>query len=289
MKKRLLFIQIILSSFVLLSSLGCSYNAHLLKNGQISPGNKIAVKCIIKDRPSVQVSENGDFVFWATGPGPVMATLAHLINTSNNNKYRKMLKSSLDRDSYSEKFTAAIRQSITEHGFVIEELRKIEKSPLNSGDLSHSSQQKPDFILRLQLAYGIFRSDGRCTAKIQGKLLKASPEKLIWKNQLIFEGHKSADHKLFGDGKDAVQAWVENQDQLQTALEEVIAGAAAMLGSELAGTLPPIEDKPLVKIKLKPGGDIRGHILEESGDRILIRLKGGSLRSFPAGKIVKIN
>jgi hypothetical protein len=44
----------------------------------------------------------------------------------------------------------------------------------------------------------------------------------------------------------------------------------------------------LTQLKLKDGSKIKGSIIDESEERLVVRLEGGSVRSMPTEKVVSI-
>ena len=75
---------------------------------------------------------------------------------------------------------------------------------------------------------------------------------------------------------------------LRNSLLEAIDGAADLLCREF--TIAPVEHegRQFVKLKLKRAGKKKATIIEQSDERVIIRLKGGSVRSMPAEEVVRI-
>jgi len=274
---------------------GCIYQARLLDGLDPPGGSKVAIYCEMNDRPKVYISECGDFVFWATGPGPISAGAGYWINKSNNKKHWENLKSVLDRDCYAERFKERLIDVLIENRFIVERIQTRTKKDIKLAWLTlpkfgtgYKQEYGVDYILKLEIAYGLYGSDGQCSARIKGQMVRACDKKVVWKNKLRFDGRASVRHKPFGDGKPAVREWQSNGELLALYLKEAIDGSAALLGRELAGGYLENINEPLVKIRLMSGRDIKGKIVEETNQRVVIRLKGGSLRSIPATEFVEI-
>ena len=278
---------------VVFSLAGCNYQAKLLEKSRFRPGATVVVRCKMNARPIVRISENGDFIFWATGPGPIAAGTAHLINIGNNEKHWKALQPVLNKDYYTYRFEKALKDALVANGLIIKEMQinkiKLLKLPeANLQDMvSGSVKQRRDYILELKADYGLYNSDAQCTAQIEGKLISVDDDCVVWKNKLSFEGQTGGKHKAFGAGRPAVAKWKKNSIHLGVCLEEAIDGIAELLQQELAGCCFADVNEPLVKIKLKPGGNIKGNIVRQEKDRVIIQLKGGSIRSVPSQEVVK--
>lgn len=273
----------ILTVAVLLSVLcGCSYQAQLLDPKQMNPGGAVIVQCQVK-KPIIKVSESGDFFFWAAGgPGLISVSVAYLVNESNNDRYRKMLKSAFEADYFSERFEAGLRKALDKNGFQATKITIEYKSP--------ETIENPDckYILRLRVRCGLFKSNAQSVGRIQGRLIRVADGEVLWKNRLSFEGQSAAEHKCFGDGKEAVEQWCEDEAALRNCLLEVLDGAVELLGRELAGCDADQKQRALVQLRLKNNEKFKASIIEESQERIVVRLEGGAVRSIPAEQVVSI-
>jgi predicted DNA-binding antitoxin AbrB/MazE fold protein len=156
-------------------------------------------------------------------------------------------------------------------------------SGIGLGDCA--DKQDVEYVLALDIKYGLFDSEAQCGAQIEGQLINTEDSKVVWKNKLSFEGRAGGKHKSFGDGKKAVKKWQDDLGRLEGGIEEAIDGVCLLLEREFADRTA--EDiQPLEKLKLKPGGRVKAKIIEHSPQRIVLRLKGGSVRSIPAEELV---
>ncbi len=271
---------------VLLTGLcGCTYQAKLLDHQQIEPGATVAVRCNVRKEPVIKVSEAGDFIFWAGGPGPVTWSIAKVVNEANNKQYRKMLKPALDKDYFCENFQAALKEVVEEIGLQVEQI-SIEEENSGTPVRSNVGAENPDhkYVLHLKISCGLFKSEAQGAAQIEGRLVRVEDNKVIWKNKLCFEGQTAAEHKAFGDGKEAVRQWEKDHIALRNCLLEVVAGATDLLAQEFAATAT--EQQQRTKLKLKDGSKIKGSIINKSEQRLVVRLKGGSVISMLAERVV---
>jgi len=109
----------------------------------------------------------------------------------------------------------------------------------------------------------------------------------MWKNKLSFEGEAGGEHKRFGHGYESIEQWEKDKAALRDCLTEVVDGATELLAREFTREGGQEEDE-LIELKLKDGRKIKGNIIDESEDRLVVRLEGGSVRSMPAGRVVSI-
>ncbi len=293
--KGISFIWVFVVAIVSLSGLcGCTYQAQLYNDKPFEPGTEVAVVCKINEKPIVEISETGDFIFWAAGgPGPIAAGAAYIVNESNNRQHGQKLKSVINRNSYSDQLTVELTKVLEESGLQVKDVKKGYKG---IGDIvtfalsgiglgSSANKQDVEYVLALNIKYGLFDSEAQCGAQIEGQLINTEDSKVVWKNKLSFEGRTGGKHRGFGDGKQAVNKWQENLAELEAGLDEAVRGVCGLLEREFADRTA--EDvKPLEKLKLKPGGRVKAKIIEHSPERIVLRLKGGSVRSIPAEELV---
>ncbi len=284
-----------IAALVLMSGLcGCAYQAQLYDGGPFEPGTEVSVVCKTSEKPVVEISEAGDFIFWAAGgPGPIAAGAAYIVNESNNRQHQERLNSVLNKSDYCDGLTTELKRALEESGLQVKEIKKEYK---NIGDVvtlglmgaglnSSADKQDVEYILALDTKYGLFDSEAQCSAEIEGQLFKVADNKSVWRNKLCFEGRTGARHKDFGDGKEAVRKWQNDLAGLEEGLEEAVKGVCELLKHEFAGRTTE-DDGPLAKLKLKPGGRVKAKIIEQSPQRIVLRLRGGSVRSIPAGELV---
>jgi hypothetical protein len=282
--------------FLCMSGLcGCTYHAQLYEGEPFEPGAEVTVVCKTNEKPVVDISESGDFLFWAMGgPGPVAAGTAYIVNESTNRQHESKLKSTLHKNSYSDILTAELKKSLEDTGLRV---KKIKKEYRGVGDIvtlglagpgsgRGVDKQSLEYILVADTKYGLFDSEAQCSAQIEGRLISVADDKTVWKNKLCFEGRTGAKHKAFGDGKEAVKQWQEDPNALEEGLEEAIKGVCDLLRREFSGSVTEDDDKKLTKLKLKPGGKVKAKITEQSPERVVLRLKGGSVRSIPACELV---
>lgn len=281
---------------VLLSGLcGCSYQAKLLDHEKVQPGAGVIVRCNIVKEPIVKVSESGDFIFWwAGGPGPITYSLAQVVNERNNERYRKMLKPALKVNYFCEQFEENLKKTVEENGLWVEQIKIEHKNdgiPVWSNFRDFNifellpKKSEHQYVLGLKISCGLFNSEARSVAQIEGELIRANDNKLLWKNKLSFEGRAGGEHKEFGHGNESVRQWEKDEIALRDCLMEVVDGVTKLLGQEFAGTAEQ-EQQELTQLKLKDGSKIKCRIINESKERLVVRLKGGSVRSLPAEKIV---
>lgn len=280
---------------LLLSALsGCSYQAQLLDLQNLQPDATVDVQCNIIKKPVIKVSEMGDFIFWAGGPGPMTWCIAKVLNETNNDRYRKMLKPALDTDFFCENFQANLKEAVEEIGLNVKRITIEYKNPgiplfsnvRDCNTVQFLPENTPHkYVLQLKISCGLYKSEAKPVAQIEGRLIRLDDKKLLWKNQLSFEARASAEHKAFGDGKKAVKEWEKDCVELQNCLHEVLAGVTDLLAREF--TLAPSEQQQkLTKFKLKDGSTIKADIINYSPHRFVLRLHGGSLRSIPADILV---
>jgi len=283
---------------VLLGSLcGCAYQAKLLDHEKVEPGAGVIVRCNVVKEPIVKVSESGDFIFWwAGGPGPITYSVAQMVNERNNERYRKMLKPALKGNYFCEQFEENLKKAVEENGLWVEQIKIEHKNdgiPVwsNFRDfnilelLPRKAEQQ--YVLKLKISCGLFKSEAQSVAQIEGELIRAAGNKVIWKNKLSFEGRAGGEHKEFGHGNESVRQWEKDEIALRDSLMEVIAGVTGLLAREFVETAEQ-EQQELTQLKLKDGSKIKGSIIDESKERLVVRLKGGSVRSLPAEKIVSM-
>jgi hypothetical protein len=282
--------------FVLIPGLyGCTYNAQLYEDGPFKPGMKVAVISRTTKKPVVKISESGDFLFWAAGgPGPIAASAAFVVNESNNRRHNEKLNSVLNKDCYLDRLTKQLRKALEERGLLVKEIKTEYKS---IGDIMTMGlkgvvlddgidRQDLEYIMEVDTKYGLFDSEAQCGAQMEGQLIRVADDEVVWKNRLSFEGITGGRHKSFGDGKEAVKNWQQKLDALGVGIQKAIDGVCELLGREFNCRVKKPEDESLEKIKLKPGGNVKAQIIEQSSDRIVLRLEGGSVRSIPAEELV---
>jgi len=274
--------------FLLLGFFGCAYQAKLLDHQRFERGSTVAIQCNVVKKPLIKVSEAGDFIFWAGGPGPLTWSIAQVVNESNNSRYRKMLKPALETDYFCERFQANLKEAIEEVGLKVERISIEHKnagilgwSNLRNFDISELSGEngRHKYVLQLEISCGLFKSEAQSVAQIEGRLIRVDGNKVIWKNKLSFEGQAAAEHKAFGDGKEAVKQWEKDHIALRNSLLEVVAGVTKLLAREFAATGTKAHQP--TKLKLKDGSKIKGSIIDKSEQRLVVRLEGGSVRSIP--------
>jgi len=288
----------ILAFVVLLSGLsGCSYQAKLLDREKIRPGAGVIVKCNVVKEPIIRVSESGDFIFWwVGGPGPITYSVAQVVNERNNERYRKMLKPALKEDYFCEQFEGNLKKAVEENGLWVEQI-KIEHenegipvwSNLRYFNIFELIPSKADhqYVLNLKISCGLFKSEAQSEAKIEGELIRVAGNKVMWKNKLNFEGRAGGEHKEFGHGNESVEQWEKDEVALRECLMEVVEGATELLAREFSKTAGQEQDE-LTELKLTDGSKIKGSIIDESQERLVVRLEGGSVRSMPAEQVVSM-
>ncbi len=209
-----------------------------------------------------------------------------------------MLKSTLNTDYFCESFQANLKEAIEESGLQVEQISVQHKNTrvnaeiparsnvrdFNFGSSAENGDHK--YVLRLKISCGLFKSEAQSIAQIKGRLIRVNDNKVIWKNKLSFEGQAGAKHKAFGDGKKAVEQWEKDDTALRDCLVEVVEGVTNLLAQEFADTHTEQQQHQLTKFKLKDGSKIKGSIIDESEQRLVVRLEGGSVRSMPAEKVV---
>ncbi|MGB2807839.1 MAG: hypothetical protein WBC22_08870 [Sedimentisphaerales bacterium] len=288
-------ILILTCAVLLLSLCGCGYQAKLLEHEKVEPGAGVIVRCNVVKEPIIKVSESGDFIFWwAGGPGPITYSVAQVVNERNNERYRKMLKPALKVDYFCEQFEVNLKKAVEENGLWVEQI-KIEHEndgipvwsnfrDLNILDLIPKKAEH-QYVLKLKISCGLFKSEAQSVAQIEGELIRVAGNKVMWKNKLSFEGRAGGEHKEFGHGNESVKQWEKNEIALRDSLMEVIAGVTELLAREFVETAEQ-EQQELTQLKLKDGSKIKGSIIDESEERLVVRLEGGSVRSMPAEKVV---
>ncbi len=283
---------------VLLGSLcGCAYQAKLLDHEKVEPGAGVIVRCNVVKEPIIKVSESGDFIFWwAGGPGPITYSVAQVVNERNNERYRKILKPAMKVMYFCEQFEENLKKAVEENGLWVEQI-KIEHNndgiPVwsNFRDLNIlellPKKAEQQYVLKLKISCGLFKSEAQSVAQIEGELIRVAGNKVLWKNKLSFEGRAGGEHKEFGHGNESVKQWEKDEIALRDSLMEVIAGVTGLLAREFVETAGQ-EQQELTQLKLKDGSKIKGRIIDESKERLVVRLKGGSVRSMPAEKVVSM-
>lgn len=289
----------ILACVSLLSGVfGCSYQAKLLDHEKVQPGGGVFVKCNVVKEPIIKVSESGDFILWRMGGfGPITYSVAQVVNERNNGLYRKKLKPALKEDYFSEHFEGNLKKAVEENGFWVEEIDIEHKdlglpiwSDIEALNILELIPRKSDhqYVLKLDISCGLFKSEAQSIGEIEGELVRVAGNKVVWKNKLRFEGRAGGEHKEFGHGNQSVEHWQKDEIALRECLLEVVAGATRLLARELSKTAEQ-EESELTELKLKDGSKIKGSIIDESPQRFVVRLEGGSVRSMPAEKIVSVN
>jgi hypothetical protein len=283
---------------VLLSVLsGCSYQAKLLDHEKVQHGGGVFVKCDVVKEPIIKVSESGDFIFWRMGGfGPITYSVAHVVNERNNGLYRKKLKPALKEDYFCEHFEGNLKKAVEENGFWVEEIKIEHKNrgiPVwsNIEDLNILEliprKSEHQYVLKLKISCGLFKSEAKSVAQIEGELIRAAGNKVIWKNRLSFEGRAGGEHKRFGHGCESIEEWEKDKAALQKCLMEVVDGATELLAREFSRDAGQKEVE-LTELKLIDGRKIKGNIIDKSDDRLVVRLESGSVRSMPAGRVISI-
>lgn len=283
---------------VLLSGVcGCSYQAKLLDHEKVERGAGVIVLCKVVKEPIVKVSESGDFIFWwAGGPGPITYSLAQVVNERNNGLYRKMLKPALKENYFCERFEENLKKAVEENGLWVEQI-EIEHENAGIPVLSNlsdlnilellSKKAEQQYVLKLRISFGLFKSEAQSVAQTEGELIRVAGNKVIWKNKLSFEGRAGGEHKEFGHGNESVKQWEKDKIALRNSLTEVVEGITKLLAREFVDTGGQ-EQPELTQFKLKDNSKIKGSIIDESEERLVVRLEGGSVRSMPAEKVVSI-
>lgn len=282
---------------LLLNLCGCGYQAKLLDHEKVEPGAGVIVRCNVVKEPIVKVSESGDFIFWwVGGPGPITYGVAQVINERNNERYRKMLKPALKVNYFCEQFEGNLKEAVEENGLWVKQI-KIEHE--NDGIPVWSNfrdfnilellprKAEQQYVLKLKISCGLFKSEAQSVAQIEGELIRAAGNKVIWKNKLSFEGRAGGEHKKFGHGNESVRQWEKDEIALRDCLMEVVDGVTKLLGQEFAETAGQ-EQQELTQLKLKDGSKIKGSIIDESEERLVVRLEGGSVKSMLAEKVVSM-
>lgn len=275
---------------------GCAYQAKLLDRQQLEPGAGVIVRCNVVKEPIIKVSESGDFIFWwAGGPGPITYSVARVVNERNNDLYRKMLKPALEVDYFGERFEENLKEAIEENGMRVERI-VIEHeeagipvwSNIEDLNIFGPSAGKGDYeyILQLKISCGLFKSEAQTVAQLEGQLTRRGNNKVLWKNKLSFEGEAGGEHKKYGHGNESVEQWEKDNTALRDCLIEVVEGVTELLAQEFADTAE--RQQQLTQFKLKDGTKIKGSIIDESQERLVVRLKGGSVRSMRAEKVVSM-
>jgi hypothetical protein len=269
----------------------------LLEHEKVERGAGVIVLCKVVKEPIIKVSESGDFIFWwAGGPGPITYSLAQMVNERNNERYRKMLKPALKINYFCEQFEENLKKAIEKNGLWVEQIKiEHEKEGIpvwsNFRDLNIlellPKKTEQQYVLKLKISCGLFKSEAQSVAQIEGELIRAAGNKVIWKNKLSFEGKAGGEHKEFGHGNESVKQWEKDKIALRDSLIEVIDGVTELLVREFVDTAEQ-EHQELTQLKLKDGSKIKGSIIDKSEERLVVRVKGGSVRSMPAEKIVSI-
>jgi len=289
-----------LACIFLLSGLcGCAYQAKLLDSEQPKPRGGVIVECNVVKEPIIKVSESGDFIFWwAGGPGPITYSVAQMVNTRNDDRYRKMLKPALKVDYFCEQFEENLIKAVEENGLWVEQI-KIEHenegipvwSNFRNFDVFAPFAKKGDnkYVLRLKISCGLFKSEAQSIAQIEGELVRVAGNKILWKNKLSFEGQAGGVHKEFGHGYESIEEWEKDEAVLRDSLMEVVAGVTELLAREFGDTGAQKQQGELTQFELTDGTKIKGSIIDKSPERIVLRLEGGSIRSMLAEKVVAVN
>jgi len=275
---------------------GCAYQAKLLDSKQLKSGGGVVVQCNVVKEPIIKVSQSGDFIFWwAGGPGPITYSVAQVVNTKNDDRYRKMLKPALKVDYFCEQFEGNLREAVEENGLWVEKI-KIEHendgipvwSNFRNFDIFAPFAKKGDnkYLLRLKISCGLFKSEAQTIAQIEGELIQVAGNKVLWKNKLSFEGRAGGEHKEFGHGYESIEQWEKDEAALRDSLMEVVAGATKLLAREFSDTPAQKQQGELTEFELKDGSKIKGSIISESAERLVLRLEGGSVRSMLAEKVL---
>ncbi|HIJ51544.1 MAG TPA: hypothetical protein HPP66_00105 [Planctomycetes bacterium] len=291
-------IGLLLCVVLLLALGGCAYQAKLLDHRQVEPDSGVIVRCKVVKEPIIKVSESGDFIFWwAGGPGPVTYSVAKVVNERNNDMYRKRLKPVLEVDYFCEAFEANLKKAIEENGLRVNGISiEHEEAGIpvwsNVQDLNifgtSAKKRAHKYVLQLKVSCGLFKSEAKSVAQLEGQLSRRAGNKVLWKNKLSFEGQAGGEHKQYGHGNEAVKQWEKDDTVLRDCLMEVVDGVTKMLAQELADTTEQ-QHRELTKLKLKDGSKIKGSIIDESQERLVVRLEGGSVRSMLAENVVSMN
>jgi len=96
-------------------------------------------------------------------------------------------------------------------------------------------------------------------------------------------------HKEFGHGYESIEEWEKDEAVLRDSLMEVVAGVTELLAREFGDTGAQKQQGELTQFQLQDGTKIKGSIIEQSEERIVVRLEGGSIRSMLAEKVVAVN
>jgi hypothetical protein len=269
----------------------------LLDHEKIQPGAVVIVKCNVVKEPIIKVSESGDFIFWRMGGfGPITYSVARVVNERNNGLYRKKLKPALKADYFCEHFEGNLKKAVEGNGLWVEQIKiehEHEGIPVLSNFLDFNilelipRKAEHQYVLNLNISCGLFKSEAQSIAKIEGELIRVAGNKVMWKNKLRFEGRAGGEHKEFGHGNESVEQWEEDEIALRECLTEVVEGATELLAREFTKTAEQ-EQTELTELKLINGSKIKGSIVDESPQRLVVRLEGGSMRSIPAEKIVSV-
>jgi len=289
---------LILTCVVLLSGLsGCCYQAKLLDPEKVEPGAGVVLKCNVVKEPIIRVSESGDFIFWCVGgPGPITYSVAQVVNERNNGLYRKKLKPALKEDYFCEHFEGNLKKAVEENGFWVEQIQVEHKDfgiPIwsNIEDLNILEliprKAAHEYVLNLKISCGLFKSEAKSVAQIEGELVRTADNKVMWKNKLSFEGEAGGEHKKFGHGYESIEQWEKDKAALRECLMEVVDGATELLAREFAMEAGQ-EEFESTELKLKDGRKIKGNIIDKSDERFVVRLEGGSVRSMPASRVASI-
>jgi hypothetical protein len=276
---------------------GCSYQAKLLDHEKVQHGAGVIVKCNVVKEPIIKVSESGDFIFWRMGGfGPITLSVARVVNERNNGLYRKKLKPALKEDYFCEHFEGNLKRAVEENGLWVKQIKiehEHEGIPVlsNFRDLNILEliprKSEHQYVLKLNVSCGLFNSEAQSAAQIEGELVRVAGNKVMWKNKLNFEGRAGGEHKEFGHGNESVEQWEKDEIALHDCLVEVVEGATQLLAREFTKTAGQEQDE-LTELKLKDGSKIKGSIIDESQERLVVRLEGGSVRSMPAEQVVSM-
>lgn len=289
---------LLLTCVLLLSGLsGCCYQAKLLDPEKVEPGSGVVLKCDVVKEPIIRVSESGDFIFWwVGGPGPITYGVAQVLNERNNGLYREKLKPALKEDYFCEHFEGKLKKAVEENGFWVEQISIEHKDfgiPIwsNIEDLNILGliprKCEHQYVLNLKVSCGLFKSEAKSVAQIEGEMVRTTDNKVIWKNKLSFEGEAGGEHRKYGHGYESIEQWENDKAALRECLMEVLEGATKLLAREFSRESEQ-EEAELTELKLTDGRKIKGNIIEKSEERLVLRLEGGSVRSMPAGRVVSI-
>jgi hypothetical protein len=282
--------------FTLSGFCGCAYQAKLLDSEQIKTGGGVVVECNVVKEPIIKVSQSGDFIFWwAGGPGPITYSVAQVVNMRNDDRYRRMLKPALKVDYFCEQFEENLKEAVEENGLWVEQIKikhENEGIPVWSNfrnfDIFAPFAKKGDnkYVLRLKISCGLFKSEAQSVAQMEGELVRVAGNKVLWKNKLSFEGRAGGEHKEFGHGYESIEQWEKDEAALRDSLMEVVAGVTRLLARELSDKGSQEQQGELTQFQLKDGTKIKGSIIKQSEERLVVRLEGGSVRSMLAEKVV---